>query len=124
MSACYLHHKIPPRCPNSQPTHTNPPHNSPIAYTPLCIPSVEVSKHQGSTFYSLLSTPYSVSTNKSNNKQPLYVLLNCAVRSCEHCYCGNAVIILVALVIHCSMHMGHIVICVLPHSTVCFHIIS
>ena len=60
----------------------------------------------------------------SNNKQPLYVLLNCAVRSCENCYCGNVVIILVALVIHRSMRMRHIAICVLPRSRVCFHIIS
>ena len=49
MSACYLHHKIPPRCPNSQPICTTPPHNSPIAYTPLCIQSVEVSKHHRTT---------------------------------------------------------------------------
>jgi len=127
MSACYLHHKIPPRCPNSQPICTTPPHNSPIAYRPLCIQSVEVSKQNRTTcqfIYSLLSTPYSVSKNKSNYKQPLYVLLNCAVRSCEHCYCGNVVIICVALFIHRSMRMRYVAICGLPRSTVCFHIIS
>jgi len=31
MSACYLHHKIPPCCPNSQPIHTTlPPHTVPL----------------------------------------------------------------------------------------------
>ena len=127
MATCYLHHKISPRCPNSQPIHTTPPHNSPIAYRPLSIPSVEVSKHQRTTcksIYSLLSTPYSVSTNDSNNKQPMYILRNSEVRSSKHFYSGDAVIISVAIVIHLSIHTRHIAICALPLSTIYFNFIS
>jgi hypothetical protein len=46
------------------------PHTVRIAYWLLCVPSVDVSKHQRTTFtfiYSLLSTPYNVSTNDNNN---------------------------------------------------------
>jgi hypothetical protein len=104
MSTCYLHHKIPLALPIPKQSTLTLPTYSPIAYRPLSILSVEISTHHRTTsrfIYSLLSTPYCVSTINSN-KQPKYVLLNCEVRSCKHCYCGNAVIISVTLVKHRS----------------------
>ena len=49
---------------------------SPIFYALLWIPSVEVSKHQRTTFtfiYCIVSTRYNVSTNRSYTKHPMYI---------------------------------------------------
>jgi hypothetical protein len=96
-SARFLHHVFPPRCPIPHQSALPLPTYSPIAYRPLVIPSVEVSKHQRTTckfIYSLLSTPHNVSSNESNNKQPMNVLRNFEVCPCKNCYSGNGVIIL------------------------------
>ena len=63
-------------------------------------------------------------------REAMYVQRNIEARSRNHCYRGKAMSItyyecvFVALVIQRAKHMRHIVICVLPLSTMYFHIIS
>jgi len=62
--------------------------------------------------------------NKTGN-----VHINTEVRLCQHCCNGKALSItqpecvFLALGIQHAMHMGHIAICGLPHSTIFSHII-
>jgi len=60
----------------------------------------------------------------------MYVSGNTEVRSCNHCYSGEAIrikqteCVFVALGIQHSMRMSYMVICGLPGSTIFFHIVS
>ena len=60
----------------------------------------------------------------------MYIQHNMEMRSCNHCYSGEAVsstyyeCMCVTLVIQHAMHLHHIVVHGLPLSTVFFHFIS
>jgi len=63
-------------------------------------------------------------------RREMYVETNIRTRSCNYCGSGKAInityseCVFVALAIQHAMRMRHIFICVLPHCTIFFHIIS
>jgi hypothetical protein len=67
---------------------------------------------------------------ENTTRQAMFVKRNIGERSCNHCCSGIAmnitqpVCVFVALGIQHAMRMRHIVICGLPRSTICTHIIS
>jgi len=100
--------QIPNKSPLPLPTYSS------IAYRPLCVQSVDVSKHQRTTFTffcSLLSTHYHVSASDSNNQSVLNSV-------------SYFVYVFLALVIDHAVCMRHIVICGLLRSMIYLHIIS